>query len=78
MKKCLTILPYFICFIYHVFVDIYIYIYIILVSSFLYYADEKLGVEIMFRSLSAPIKQIAKNAGLYSYILIHAYTYLPT
>lgn len=26
--------------------------------------DEKLGVEIMFRSLSAPIKQIAKNAGL--------------
>jgi len=26
--------------------------------------DEKLGVEIMFRSLSGPIKQIAKNAGL--------------
>jgi len=26
--------------------------------------DERLGVEIMFRSLSAPIKQIAKNAGL--------------
>jgi len=26
--------------------------------------DEKLGVEIMFRSLPAPIKQIAKNAGL--------------
>mmetsp|Transcript_29323 Transcript_29323/g.40302 ORF Transcript_29323/g.40302 Transcript_29323/m.40302 type:complete len:576 (+) Transcript_29323:49-1776(+) len=26
--------------------------------------DEKLGVEIMFRSLPAPMKQIAKNAGL--------------
>jgi len=26
--------------------------------------DERLGVEIMFRSLPAPIKQIAKNAGL--------------
>lgn len=26
--------------------------------------DEKLGVEIMFRSLPAPLKQIAKNAGL--------------
>ena len=26
--------------------------------------DELLGVEIMFRSLPAPIKQIAKNAGL--------------
>jgi chaperonin GroEL len=26
--------------------------------------DEQLGVEIMFRSLAAPIKQIAKNAGL--------------
>merc|ERR1719171_711827 len=26
--------------------------------------DEKLGVEIMFRSLPGPIKQIAKNAGL--------------
>ena len=26
--------------------------------------DEKLGVEIMFRSLAGPIKQIAKNAGL--------------
>jgi chaperonin GroEL len=26
--------------------------------------DEQLGVEIMFRSLPAPIKQIAKNAGL--------------
>ena len=25
--------------------------------------DERLGVEIMFRSLPAPIKQIAKNAG---------------
>lgn len=27
-------------------------------------ADERLGVEIMFRSLCAPIKQIAENAGL--------------
>jgi chaperonin GroEL len=26
--------------------------------------DERLGVEIMFRSLPAPMKQIAKNAGL--------------
>jgi chaperonin GroEL len=26
--------------------------------------DEKMGVEIMFRSLSAPMKQIAKNSGL--------------
>jgi len=26
--------------------------------------DERLGVEIMFRSLAAPLKQIAKNAGL--------------
>ena len=31
--------------------------------------DERLGVEIMFRSLSAPIKQIAKNAGLEGNIL---------
>lgn len=28
------------------------------------YEDEKLGVEIMFRSLPGPIRQIAKNAGL--------------
>lgn len=46
--------------------------------------DEKLGVEIMFRSLPAPMKQIAKNAGLegevhgcmclYSYNLYDGFT----
>lgn len=32
--------------------------------------DEKLGVEIMFRSLPAPMKQIAKNAGLEGEVVV--------
>jgi chaperonin GroEL len=43
-------------------------------------ADEKLGVEIMFRSLTAPLKQIAKNCGLEGEIVLekcknHSYGY---
>jgi chaperonin GroEL len=37
--------------------------------------DEKLGVEIMFRSLPAPMKQIAKNAGLEGEVHI-SFTYI--
>ena len=37
--------------------------------------DERLGVEIMFRSLSAPIKQIAKNAGLEGNTLLQLLTW---
>jgi chaperonin GroEL len=32
--------------------------------------DEKLGVEIMFRSLTAPMKQIAKNAGVEGEVVV--------
>jgi chaperonin GroEL len=35
--------------------------------------DERLGVEIMFRSLPAPMKQIAKNAGLEGNVLYITY-----
>ena len=33
--------------------------------------DEKLGVEIIYRSLAAPIKQIAANAGLDGAVVAH-------
>ena len=32
--------------------------------------DERLGVEIMFRSLSAPMKQIVKNAGFEGEVIV--------